>query len=307
VFHGRGGALGRGGGPAARGILSLPPRTFEGSIRITEQGEVLAERYDDPAIAYRHLEQVTWAALLMANNPGTEIPPAWRELMDRLADESHRAYRELIETAGFIQYFEQATPIAEIEQLPIGSRPSRRKAERSLTSLRAIPWVFSWTQNRCMLPAWFGLGTAVEALQRADHQTRERLGDMYRQWSFFQATIGNAELALAKADMGIARLYSRLVVDDHVGVSIWERIESEFSATRDCILTMTGNAKLLDSVPWLQRSISVRNPYVDPLNFIQMELLRRARETDDEAQAASWHQLARLTVQAISGGLRTTG
>ncbi len=308
VFHGRGGALGRGGGPAARAIISLPPRTFHGSIRMTEQGEVLSERYDDPAIALRHLEQVTWASLRVAANPGQEIPASWFHVMDRLAEGSLRCYRQLIEMPGFIDFFERATPIREIEQLPIGSRPARRKSQRSLETLRAIPWVFSWTQNRCMLPAWYGLGGAVNALAGSEPGLMPQLEEMYRQWPFFEAMIGNAELALAKADMGIAKLYAGLVESNENRDAIWKNIENEFCATRQVVLAITGSNELLASIPWLERSIELRNPFVDPLNFIQMELMVRvASHRGHSEELNRWHQLARLTVQAISGGLRTTG
>ena len=306
-FHGRGGSLGRGGGPAARSIMSLPPDVVDGAMRITEQGEVLAERYDDPEIAQRHLEQVTWATLLVSALPAPKIPTAWIDTMQTLADSAYHHYRELVELPGFLKYFERATPLEEIEQLPFGSRPARRKGERSLTSLRAIPWVFSWTQNRHMFPAWYGIGSAVKQLIHEDPDSGERLAEMYRSWPFFRAILDNAALALSKADMGIAHLYVRLVEEDPECESIWRRIASEYDCSRAAVLRMTEEEDLLSNVPWLDRSISVRNPYVDPLNMIQVELLHRMRSASDDATRDALRPLVRLSIQGIAAGLRTTG
>jgi phosphoenolpyruvate carboxylase len=323
-FHGRGGALGRGGGPAARHIRSLPPATLRAGLRITEQGEVLAERYDDRRVAGRHLEQMLSAvlkgggrALLPASGPdigdgpdGAE-PPLPRSLLEFLARTSRAAYRELVDHPGFIRYFEEATPIRGIEDLPIGSRPARRAGERSLDSLRAIPWVFSWTQSRHMIPAWYGLGAAVEAAKTGgagDPDAMDTLKHLYRESSFFRATIDNAELALAKADMGIARIHGKLVQDADVRREIGQRIEAEFERSRAAVLAITGQDELLDQVPWLKRSIQVRNPYVDPLNLLQVALFRRLRAASEGSKAESEaRELIRLTIQGIAGGLRTTG
>ncbi len=306
LFHGRGGALGRGGGPAARSIHSLPAGTIRGALRITEQGEVLAERYDDPKIAYRHLEQVSCATLLVTAQPKPPPEPQWIDLIERLSREAHAAYRALVDRPGFIRYFELTTPIAEIERLPIGSRPSRRVGQRSLANLRAIPWVFSWTQSRAMLPAWYGLGTAVERVSGEFADTPERLADLYRRWAFFTGMIDNAELALAKADLDIARLYSELVPDEALRAAVWADVSQEFHRSRRAVLAITGSSELLEKVPWLKRSIEVRNPLLDPLNLMQVELLRRL-DAGDEAESEELRRLARLSIQAISGGLRTTG
>ncbi len=339
-FHGRGGALGRGGGPAARHIRSLPPATLRAGLRVTEQGEVLAERYDDRRVAGRHLQQMLSAVLegggraLLPDSgsnatrgPDEAEPQLPRALFGLLARTSRTAYRELVDHPGFIRYFEEATPIQGIEDLPIGSRPARRAGERSLESLRAIPWVFSWTQSRHMIPAWYGLGSAVEAASRGRGKSRqtpdgmeggesvegdddpmETLRRLYRTSSFFRATIDNAELALAKADMGIARIHGGLVEDARVRDEIGQMIEAEFERSRAAVLDLTGQAELLEQVPWLRRSIQVRNPYVDPLNLLQVSLFRRLRaapegsDAEDEAR-----ELIRLTIQGIAGGLRTTG
>ena len=307
-FHGRGGSLGRGGGPAARGILSLPAETLDGSLRLTEQGEVLAERYDDTEIACRHLDQVSWATLMATSDRRPEPHPDWIALMERMAARSHAAYRELVDEPGFIQYFSQTTPIDDIETLPIASRPSRRRGERSLDDLRAIPWVFAWTQSRCMIPAWYGLGVALVEVKYDDRHAWQTVCEMYRQWPFFQATIDNATLALAKADMYIAQRYAELATAADVRRRIWQRIAAERDRTRQAILDIVGGGELLATTPWFQRSIEARNPSIDPLNLIQIEFMhRRATMTGPQEPDDSLRDLLRLCVQGIASGMRTTG
>ena len=308
-FHGRGGSLGRGGGPAARGILSLPPETLDGSLRLTEQGEVLAERYDDAEVARRHLEQVTWATLVASSVRRGEPAPEWTALASRMAERSYAVYRELVDQPGFIRYFARTTPIDDIENLPIASRPARRRGERTLDDLRAIPWVFAWTQSRCMIPAWYGLGTALTEVKYEDRRGWQTVCDMYRQWPFFQATIDNATLALAKADMVIAQRYSELAEDDDERRRIWHRIAAERDRARQAILDIVGGGELLAATPWFQKSIEARNPYVDPLNLIQIEFMRRRRAAAPDAapDAAPHRDLLRLCVQGIAAGMRTTG
>ncbi|HRP61809.1 MAG TPA: phosphoenolpyruvate carboxylase [Phycisphaerales bacterium] len=308
-FHGRGGSLGRGGGPAARGILSLPHETMDGAIRMTEQGEVLAERYDDPNVAHRHLEQVSWATLLVAGAVGEPIVPEWHDAMDRMSHEAYATYRELVEHHGFIRYFESATPISEIENLPIGSRPARRGGERSLGSLRAIPWVFSWTQCRHLIPGWYGLGSAVGRFSDDSESALQLIQTMYERWPFFRAMIDNAELALAKADMDIGRRYAELVDNESIQQEVWGRVESEHLRSCHAILKAAGRQELLAGLPWLHRSIAVRNPFVDPLNFIQISLFRRVRASAalNEERSDHLRHLIRLTIQGIAAGLRTTG
>lgn len=306
-FHGRGGSLGRGGGPAARGILSLAAESVRGRIRITEQGEVLAERYDDPQIAFRHLEQVTWATLLTSTREDIRPEPAWVPQLDRAADAAFQAYRDLIDQPEFLRYFEHATPIDTIESLPIGSRPARRRGERELANLRAIPYTFAWTQSRHFLTAFFGLGTGLETAGDAGWDAWRA---MYQRWPMFQAIIDNAELALAKFDRPIAEKYAALVPDDQPGPGIWDTIREEFERSRDAVLKITGRNELLAGTPWLRRSIRVRNPYVDPINLIQIELIRRLRAPDgelSEEQEDRLNALLRLSVQGIAAGLRTTG
>ena len=309
-FHGRGGSLGRGGGPAARGIYSLPPDALDGSLRLTEQGEVLAERYDDDQIAYRHLEQVTSATLLASALPARTAKPAWTVIMDQLSRRSYEVYRDLVDQPGFIEFFGSATPIDEIESLNIGSRPARRRGERTLADLRAIPWVFSWTQNRCMIPAWYGLGTAMVEVLDSRPGDWKTVYEMFRQWPFFQATIDNASLALAKADTFIAGRYAELVQNGEVRERIGTMIAAERDRSRRAILALTGGAELLSTTPWLQASIDARNPYIDPLNLIQIELVRRRRSLPADTppeDAERLRGLLRLTVQGIAAGMRTTG
>jgi len=303
-FHGRGGSLGRGGGPAARGILSLPPETLDGSLRLTEQGEVLAERYDDVEVACRHLEQVSWATLVASSVRRAEPQREWTDVAARMAERSWAVYRELVDQPGFIRYFSQTTPIDDIENLPIASRPSRRRGERTLDDLRAIPWVFAWTQSRCMIPAWYGLGSALTEVKYDDRRAWQLVCDMYRQWPFFQATIDNATLALAKADMYIAQRYSELVDEADVRRPIWQRIAAERDRTRQAILDIVGGGELLATTPWFQRSVEARNPSIDPLNLIQIEFMRRRRAHPEDE---SIRDLLRLCVQGIAAGMRTTG
>jgi phosphoenolpyruvate carboxylase len=309
-FHGRGGSLGRGGGPAARAICSLPSKTMDGSLRLTEQGEVLAERYDDVQIAYRHLEQVTWATLLTSATPPPAPRDAWAGIMEALSTRSCEFYRQLVGQAGFLEFFASATPIEEIEDLPIGSRPARRRGRRSLADLRAIPWVFSWTQNRCLIPAWYGLGWAASTLKQDQPNVSHVLREMYRHWPFFEATIENAAVALAKTDMSIAQRYASLHADESAGKNLWTLIADERRRSREAILDITGEAELLTRTPWFQDSINARIPYIDLLNFIQIELLRRRRAQPTDAPEGERERLGhllRLTLQGIAAGLRTTG
>lgn len=306
-FHGRGGSLGRGGGPAARSILSLPKGTFDGSLRLTEQGEVLSDRYDDPDIAHRHLEQVVWSSLLSAGSATDTVPTSWLDTMRELSDDSFRVYRDLLEQPDFVEFFRTVTPISDIEQLPIGSRPSRRKPGGGLGDLRAIPWVFSWTQSRCLLPAWFGIGSAL-ADRFADPANVELIQTMYRDWPFFTALVDNAELALAKSDLTIASHYARLADTKPTHRAIATRIEKEFSSAVSAVLRLTDRDELLDTTPWLKESIRVRNRFIDPLNLIQVELMRRGRASDlNSGEAEELRHLTRLSINGIASGMRTSG
>jgi phosphoenolpyruvate carboxylase len=308
-FHGRGGSLGRGGGPAARSILSLPRDTFDGTLRLTEQGEVLAERYDDPQIAHRHVEQVTWSVLLKVTRRDAADTNQWEETMQWLADRSFEAYRRLTQAPGFVSFFREATPIDEIAQLPIGSRPARRKAGGSLKDLRAIPWVFSWTQIRCLVPAWYGLGTAVERLRAELPEQWQELPNMYHHWPFFRATVDNAALALAKTNLAVAEHYFRLADASTDQQPFAGLITDEHARGCAAVRHVTGQTRLLDDVAWLQSSIKRRSPFVDALNLLQIEMLNRLRAAEDEdtPDTEEWAHLVRLTIQGVAAGMRTTG
>ncbi len=306
-FHGRGGSLGRGGGPAARSILSLPPETFQGSLRLTEQGEVLAERYDDPAIAHRHLEQVVWAVLIASTSDKESKNTArYRERMEQIADQSLAAYRELVDHPSFTTFFRQATPISAIEGLPIGSRPAKRKKGDRIEDLRAIPWVFSWTQSRCLLPAWYGIGGGLEPLVDQGGKVLEELQEMYREWPFFRAAINNAVLAVAKSNRQVFDRYAKRADDTDSMKEVVKLLDDEFGRATKSLLAITGDEELLDSVSWLKDSIKVRNRYVDPLNLIQLEVLRRIDAADEGLNEELQH-LSQLSIKGVAAGMRTTG
>jgi phosphoenolpyruvate carboxylase len=313
LFHGRGGTIARGGGPANRAILAQPPGSVGGRIRITEQGEVIDDRYGHPAVARRHLEQVVHAVLIASAPDHYRLlarPQAkWRTVMDELAAISYRAYRKLVyETPELLVYWTQATPMDEISQMRIGSRPSRRSSGASFASLRAIPWGFSWMQSRHGLPGWYGVGQALAGFGDLPERG-QLLRTMYQEWPFFCSVIDNAQVALIQADMGIARLYAGLVEDAAVRGRIFGEIERAYHQTCDSILQVTGQRQLLDNDPVLQRSVRQRNPYVDPLNFIQVSLLRRLRALSDQEgeQAQKLRETIFLTINGIASGLKNTG
>jgi phosphoenolpyruvate carboxylase len=310
-FHGRGGSIGRGGGPTNVAILAQPPGTVEGRIKLTEQGEVIAARYSTPEIAHRELELVAGAVLVSSAQgaPGALPRPSpdrlavFEDAMAEMAARSAAAYRDLVYgDPDFVAFFQQATPIDEIARFQLGSRPARRTASTRIEDLRAIPWVFSWTQARVLLPGWYGLGTALAAGR--DGFGLELLREMDRDWPYFDALLGNAELALAKADLPIAARYVALVAPAAARDRIWGRIVAEFELTRDLLLAVTGQERLLDREPVLQRSIARRNPYVDPLSFIQVDLLRRLRR---EPASEPLLRAVLLAINGIAGGLKNTG
>jgi phosphoenolpyruvate carboxylase len=312
LFHGRGGTVARGGGPVGRVIMAQPPGTIEGRIRFTEQGEVIEERYGNPAVARRHLEQVTHA-VLRASAPGyaeRNAPrPAWREAMEALAASAFRAYRALIhETPDTLEYWQGATPIREINRLRIGSRPARRHSEDLFSGLRAIPWGFSWMQSRHGLPGWYGLGQALQAYAQDDLRL-DQLREMYREWVFFRSLIDNAQMALGKADMSIAGLYASLVDDVPLRQRVFGHILASYQETVQRVLQVAGQREILERSSTLKHSIERRNPYVDPLNFVQVELLRRLRALPDPegAEAVELLEAVFLTINGIAAGLKNTG
>jgi phosphoenolpyruvate carboxylase len=316
LFHGRGGTIARGGGPTARAILSQPAGLVDGRIRITEQGEVLSTRYNDHDLARRHLEQVTYGVLLASHQvrKGAQVPEAWGAAMDRISELGVQAYRGLImENPDFLRFWEQATPISEISGLKLGSRPAFRRQTRSVADLRAIPWVFSWMQSRAVLPGWYGLGSALSALLAEGESARALLIAMYRDWPFFQTMLDNAQMSLSKADLSIARLYASLVEDGALRDRIQTIIEDEYQRTVDAILAICECGELMANDAVLQRSIKLRNPYVDPLNYIQVEMIQRLRALNragapaDDPRVLELKRVIELTINGVSAGLRNTG
>ncbi|MGZ9166079.1 MAG: phosphoenolpyruvate carboxylase [Anaerolineales bacterium] len=307
IFHGRGGTIARGGGPANRGIRAQPPGSINGRFRLTEQGEVIAARYSNLALAHRHLEQLVHAVLLASSPAKTkpELPEAWRTAMDEMSSSAHKMYRGFVyENPRFIEFWQTATPLDEIKRLHIGSRPAARGRSSEVAKIRAIPWVFSWMQSRFNLPGWFGLGTALVSA-RDDALLR----DMYEGWPLFKTMLNNAEMSLLKADMGIAALYVDLVPDRKLGSEMFRTIQAEYDQTRDIVLSISGHANLLDEEPVTKHAVQLRNPYVDPLNYIQVEMLRRIRALpDQEGEAAqSIREVITITINGIAVGLRNTG
>jgi phosphoenolpyruvate carboxylase len=310
LFHGRGGSIGRGGGPTNRAILSQPPMSLRGGIKITEQGEVIAYRYGNAAIARRHLHQVMHASLVALGIPQEhEVRPEWREAMDALSEAGRVAYRQFVyDTPGFIEYWQQATPINELSRLPISSRPARRKSGGGFADMRAIPWVFSWMQSRAIMPSWYGVGTALEQFSAQADGNLDRLREMYRRWPFFKAVIENEQLDVAKADMGIAELYASLVPDASVRDRIFTQMREEHERACRMIAHILEQDEILDNMPVIQRSIERRNPYVDPLNFIQVDLLRQLRQLEpDSPEYESTLSAVLATVNGVAAGLKVTG
>ncbi|MCP3964672.1 MAG: phosphoenolpyruvate carboxylase [bacterium] len=304
IFHGRGGTISRGGGKTRRAVLAAPRGAVAGRLRLTEQGEVINAKYGLRGIAMRSLELATGAVLQASTEPSAADPreATWSEVMAEIARQSRRAYRDLVYgDPDFIDYFRRATPIDVIERMLIGSRPSSRRSRRGIENLRAIPWVFSWTQSRHILPGWYGLGTGLErAVERHGLPLVEQ---MARDWPFLRALIGDVEMVLAKTDMPIAESYAALAGE--VGERIFPLVRAELERTVDLVLDLTGSEALLDSDPALQRSIRLRNPYVDPMSLLQVDLLRRWRDSEREDDELFRALLA--TVHGIAQGLQNTG
>jgi phosphoenolpyruvate carboxylase len=304
IFHGRGESVARGGGPAQQAILALPPGSVGGRFKVTEQGEALDHKYGRPELAERTLELFIGGALLHSLGAQERPPPSaekrYMETYDELAEAGRVAYRALVwEEPLFFRFFSTATPIEAIARLPIGSRPAKRGAG-GVDALRAIPWVFAWTQNRAILPGWYGVGSALERVgSRASGANL--LAEMYRQWPFFRAVVENVEMVLAKSDMGIAERYAELADPDARAV-VWPKIREEHARTVQWVKRIQGTRKLLDGNPALKRSIHLRNPYVDPMSFLQVELLRRRSAGDERFDRALL-----LTLNGISAGMRNTG
>ncbi|MGM0881343.1 MAG: phosphoenolpyruvate carboxylase [Bacillota bacterium] len=313
-FHGRGGALGRGGMPLNRSILAQPPHTIGGGIKITEQGEVLSSRYSMQGIAYRSLEQATWALITAARlakypEQALQAEAEWDEIARSISETALEKYQDLIfRDPDFLTYFKESTPLPEVGELNIGSRPSKRKNSDRFEDLRAIPWVFAWTQSRYLLPAWYAAGTALKQYVGDDEGKMETLRTMYEKFPFFRSLIDNLQMALAKADLLIAKEYADMIKDKTIRDRIFEQIEQEYKLTSELILSITGQAEILDNVPVIQESIRLRNPYVDPLSYMQVQLLTelRALRDNDEDDPELLREVL-LTINGIAAGLRNTG
>ena len=302
LFHGRGGSISRGGGPMNDALLALPPETVTGDVKFTEQGEAIAEKYANPAIAERELEQMLnaqiRARLRAITGAGERVSPEWFDAMETAADAARTAYQDLLSTEGFLEYFGRATPISVIEDLNLGSRPASRSGERTVEDLRAIPWVFAWTQTRCPITGWYSLATGLDAYLETGGDF-ETLEEMYDEWPFFRTMLDNAALALARTEMEIAAEYAELV-DEDLRERIFGQIESEYERAVELVRSITGRESLVGR-GWLSESIDRRNPYVDPLNLLQIRLLDRDDRSEVEERSL------RLTVKGIAAGVKNTG
>ncbi|MBP6821836.1 MAG: phosphoenolpyruvate carboxylase [Acidobacteria bacterium] len=340
LFHGRGGTVGRGGGPSHEAILAQPAGTVAGRIKITEQGEVVSSKYSLPEIAMRSLE-LTTAAVIAASLPqeqsissprvskgylqsnqalsdgratDTAQIEQWQSVMEEISEQAFAVYRDFVRGEGFLDYFTQATPVEELQHLRIGSRPAKRKAgSKSLDDLRAIPWVFGWTQSRHLLPGWLAVGSALESFLESSPQGKKGknlalLREMYEHWPFFHSTISNIEMTLAKSDFQIARQYADRTPDKKLGQRVFKLLSAEYDRTCRVVLQITGEKHLLENSPVLKRSIEVRNPYVDPMSYLQVELL--ARNRDNKVSTKDREKLLYailLTINGIAAGMRNTG
>jgi phosphoenolpyruvate carboxylase len=309
LFHGRGGTVGRGGGPSYDAILAQPPGSVNGQIRITEQGEVIASKYSNPEIGRRNLETLiaaTMEATLLHHHGADSAMPEYHRIMEELSRDAFAAYRKLVyETPGFTDFFFTATPIREIAELNIGSRPSSRKASDRIEDLRAIPWVFSWGLNRVMLPGWLGYGSAVQQfIAREGESGLRQLQAMYKNWAFFRGLMSNMDMVLSKTDMGIASRYAELVEDLELRERIFGAIYREWETTVEMLFAVTGNSTLLQDNPAFARSLMTRTPYIDPLNHLQVALLQRHRAGDNDEKVK---RAIHLTINGIATGLRNSG
>jgi phosphoenolpyruvate carboxylase len=324
LFHGRGGTIGRGGGPTHRAILAQPPGTVAGRIKLTEQGEVISSKYALHEIAVRNFERLAAATLEATLNQfdsdKVNEKKEWHAFMDAFSEAAFRAFRALVHNEpDFVDFFQQTTPIDEIAQLNLGSRPTRRsKNSKSINDLRAIPWVFAWTQSRYMLPAWYGFGSAFEALQE---KNLGLMKTMYRDWPFFRGLVAKIETALAVADMRIAAFYAENLVSDSLRAKYFPRIMKEYELCKKGVLSITGASELLDGTSFLKQSIALRNPYVDPISFLQVRLLKawrkKQQEVGDKDQNADKRpagefidpilETVLMTINGIAAGLQNTG
>jgi len=306
LFHGRGGSIGRGGAPAQAALLSQPPGSLKGGLRVTEQGEMIRFKFGLPEVTISSLALYT-SAILEANLlPPPEPKQAWVDIMEQLSDVSCKMYRGYVrENKDFVPYFRAATPEQELAKLPLGSRPAKRKASGGVESLRAIPWIFAWTQNRLMLPAWLGAGAGLQSV--VDGGKRDELETMCRDWPFFSTRIGMLEMVFAKADLWLAEYYDHRLV----GKELWplgQQLRDQLASDIKVILAISNDDHLMEDLPWIAESIALRNVYTDPLNVLQAELLHRSRELEkDGKQDANVEQALMVTIAGVAAGMRNTG
>ncbi len=306
LFHGRGGTVGRGGGPTYEAILAQPVGDFSGEIRITEQGEVLNWKYADPVLAEWNLELMIAACLeVLTRSKDVAADQRWRGAMEEISQDAYAAYRrDIAENPEVLEYFEQSTPVNQLEHARIGSRPARRSQSRKLEDLRAIPWVFGWMQSRQAVPAWYGVGCALERYAARGPEQEQLLREMARSFPLFSGLVSNVELAMAKADLTISQLYASLVPNEELRERVWKMLVEEFDRTRRVILSITGQKELLEKNSVLSRSIRLRNPYVDPISLIQVDLLQRKRGGMDTEPV---NYALGATINGIAAGLHNTG
>ena len=308
-FHGRGGAIGRGGGPVNQAIMAQPRGTVDGRIKITEQGEVISLKYSDPHMAERNLDLVISAVLhaSMIDNKPSEKRESWYTVMEKLADLSHEAYRDLVyQDEEFVSYYFGSTPISEVTRMNLGSRPSRRKKTPGIQDLRAIPWVFSWMQSRQTVPGWYGFGSAVQVWLQENPAGLEKLQEMYREWPFFKMVVDFLQMSSQKADMHIAKHYATLVSDEKIREKFFLKVESEYKLTIQKALDITGQKEILENAFALRHSIRLRNPYIDPISYAQTILLRRIRKADGDIPE-DLERAVFMSINGIAHGLRNTG
>ncbi|MGZ8209113.1 MAG: phosphoenolpyruvate carboxylase, partial [Burkholderiales bacterium] len=306
-FHGRGGSVGRGGGPSYEAILAQPPGSVQGELRLTEQGEVIASKYANRDIGRRNLEALFAATVRATLDAAPHVDHAsFHAAMEELSADAMQAYRNLVYgTEGFVDYFRATTPIVEIGELNIGSRPASRRNSQRIQDLRAIPWVFSWAQCRVMLPGWYGFGAAVGAFKaRRGGEGAALLACMWREWPFFRAMLSNLDMLLAKVDLSVAARYKDLLADEALAEAIFARLQAEFDATVSALFEITGATTFLAANPSLARSIRNRFPYLDPLNHLQLELLKRHRAGDAEERVKRG---IHLSINGLAAGLRNSG
>jgi phosphoenolpyruvate carboxylase len=300
--------VGRGGGPTHRAIVAQPAGAFSGTLKITEQGEVINWKYSDASLTLRNLELMVAASLEALARPGQAgegIDHRWEEAMEELSADAFACYRrQIADNPDIIPYFEQATPVQEFDLAKIGSRPARRGTTRDLSDLRAIPWGFGWMQSRHVIPGWFGVGHALERFAARGDGARQLLAEMMDRFPFFSDLIRNVELALTKVDLPLAKRYSELVADPALRQRVFSLVVEEYRRTRRMVLAVSGQTRLLENSPSLARSIRLRNPYVDPLSLIQVELLRRKRAGGGSEEL---NYVLAATIGGIAAGLRNTG